>query len=392
MARETISDAGVPQFEGEGKSLWQGYLDAPLGFRNHWYPALFSGELAEGELKGEVVLGERIALKRVDGAVYAFEDRCVHRGVRFSARPECYTKNTITCWYHGFTYNVKSGALVRILTAPYSQMEAALRTYRTCERSGLVFVFVGDLQNPPALETDLPPGFLQPSLVARGIRRTVHANWRLAAENGFDPTHIYIHRNDPLVRSRGRPQPFATRSPAPKGPVESESGARGMYVHTKGGEAPIFEVDIEGEIVRSPRAPRGGEQPPAREVVTSIWLPGVLEVENFPTTGMTQFEWYVALDERRHTYWQVVGRQAEDAEMAQRFYEEVDSVWRTMALTTGFNDSDVFAREQLDVPYGEEDHWHRERLFEPDAYITQWRMLASRYNRGIQTPWFRAPG
>jgi carbazole 1,9a-dioxygenase terminal dioxygenase component len=371
------------------RKLWQPYLDASLGFRNHWYPALFGHELGEGEVRGEVVLGERIAFKRIDGQVYAVEDRCAHRGVRFSARPECYTKNTITCWYHGFTYNVKTGKLVQILTQPDSKLQLSLRTYPVQERSGVVFVFVGDRESPPPLETDLPPGFLKPGLVTRGIRRVVKCNWRLAAENGFDATHIYIHRNDALIKSRGRPQPFASRMPLEtkaSSIVQSESGARGLYVHTRtGGETPVFEVEIEGEIVRSPRAPLPGEHLPSREVATSIWLPGTLEVENFPTQGMSQFEWYVALDERHHIYWQVVGRQVESEELAQRFYDEVDAVWYTMALTAGFNDSDVFAREQLDVPYGEEDHWQRERLFEPDTYIVQWRMVASRYNRGIQS-------
>jgi hypothetical protein len=46
----------------------------------------------------------------------------------------------------------------------------------------------------------------------------------------------------------------------------------------------------------------------------------------------------------------------------------------------------VFAREQMDLPYGEEDFWHRERLFQPDLDIIQWRLRASRHHRGIQRP------
>jgi carbazole 1,9a-dioxygenase terminal dioxygenase component len=66
----------------------------------------------------------------------------------------------------------------------------------------------------------------------------------------------------------------------------------------------------------------------------------------------------------------------------------VDDVWSVMSMTKGFNDSDVFAREAMDLPYGEEDFWYRERLFQPDLYIIQWRMLASRHHRGLQRrPW-----
>ena len=95
-----------------GRRPWRAYFEASLGFRNHWYPAFFSRQLAEGECRGQEMLGERILFKRIDGRVYAIEDRCAHRGVPLSVRPECYTKNTITCWYHGFTYDLRDGKLV----------------------------------------------------------------------------------------------------------------------------------------------------------------------------------------------------------------------------------------------------------------------------------------
>ena len=66
---------------------WRPYLEASLGFRNHWYPALFSAELAEGEVEGVRLLGEAVLLKRINGVVYAVADRCLHRGVAFSVRP-----------------------------------------------------------------------------------------------------------------------------------------------------------------------------------------------------------------------------------------------------------------------------------------------------------------
>src|SRR5687767_9733917 len=82
---------------------WRDYLAAKLGFRNHWYPIRFSREIAEGQVVRVDLCGEDILLKRIDGKVHAMKNRCVHRGVRLSDKIECYTKNTITCWYHGFT-------------------------------------------------------------------------------------------------------------------------------------------------------------------------------------------------------------------------------------------------------------------------------------------------
>ena len=97
---------------------WAPYLKAALGFRNHWYPACFSKEVAEGQCFGLELLGERVLFKRIEGRVYAIEDRCAHRGVPFSARPECFSANTVTCWYHGFTYDLRDGRLVAIVTDP----------------------------------------------------------------------------------------------------------------------------------------------------------------------------------------------------------------------------------------------------------------------------------
>lgn len=41
-----------------------------------------------------------------------------HRRVRFSAKLECYTRDTVSCWYHGFTYRFTDGALVQVLIDP----------------------------------------------------------------------------------------------------------------------------------------------------------------------------------------------------------------------------------------------------------------------------------
>ena len=71
---------GAARDEVERRKPYQNYLDAELGLRNHWYPALFGQELKEGETRGEMLLGERIYFRRAGGAVYAVEDRCRHRG------------------------------------------------------------------------------------------------------------------------------------------------------------------------------------------------------------------------------------------------------------------------------------------------------------------------
>jgi carbazole 1,9a-dioxygenase len=363
---------------------WQPYLEAALGFRNHWYPACYSHELAEGNTRGEQLLGERLLLKRIDGAVYAINDQCLHRGVQFSVQPECYTKNTISCWYHGFTYDVRTGSLIAVITDPESPLvgKLQLRTYPVREEKGLVFVFIGDVE-PPALELDLQPGFMDADLAIHPNceRQVVHSNWRLAAENGFDAAHIYIHRNSPLIVSQRRPLPLATIHSSREGMVVDAEGQPKGVVKGSGSRRPVWETEIEGVKVSSRFAP--GDGPPRMSPDTSMWLPCGLKVDPFPAPDIMQLEWYVPIDERSHAYFVTWGRHVASDSEASDFYREIDDYWKALVVDK-FNSDDVISREAMQRFYEEEDGWRRERLYRPDLIITEWRKLASTHNRGIQ--------
>ena len=158
---------------------YQPYVDADWGFVNHWYPALFSNELAEGEVEGIQIAGIQIVLRRANGKVYALKDQCIHRGVRLSAKPMCFNKETISCWYHGFTFNLESGNLDTIVGNPDDPLigNTGLTTYPVQEAAGLIFVFVRADDFPdedvPPLSEDLPLRFPEnserfPTVVACG--------------------------------------------------------------------------------------------------------------------------------------------------------------------------------------------------------------------------------
>lgn len=143
------------------------YVAAKYGFRNHWYPALFSSELEEGKPQRVELLGEAVLLNRIDGQVFGMHDRCLHRGVALSRKVECYTKGTITCWYHGFTYRFSDGQLCDIVGVEKSAAigRRALRTYPVVEAKGVIFVFIGDADfEVPPLAHDVPPRFLEDGL------------------------------------------------------------------------------------------------------------------------------------------------------------------------------------------------------------------------------------
>lgn len=365
---------------------WKGYVEAKLGFRNHWYPIRFSNELGEGQIEVVELLGEKLLLKRIDGTVFAMRDRCLHRGVPLSRKPDCYTKDTITCWYHGYTYRFQTGELVNILAVPDSRLinRRKIVTYPVTEAKGLIFVFLGDEDMLHDLKKDVPPGFLDDNLMVLGKHRVVNSNWRLGAENGFDGLHIFIHKDTTLRHYRTFNFPIGhTPLPGAVVLVEEEDGPKGVTddfaQHT-----PVWEGVIDGEVVvRGPRSAQVGGTSAAGG--TSIWLPGVLKVDNFPTGGLTQFEWYVPLDAGRHLYVQTIGKAVETDGDRVDFANEFESTWKPHGLD-GFNADDIWAREVTEPFYQDDFGWVDEMLCEPDVTILEWRRLASRQGRGIQQP------
>jgi carbazole 1,9a-dioxygenase terminal dioxygenase component len=357
------------------------YVQAKLGFRNYWYPAVFSEELGDAP-QGVRLLGENVLLRRIEGTVHAVADRCLHQGVRFSRKPECYTPDTITCWYHGFTYSFRDGKLVEILTEPGSKLcgKLALKTYPVAEAKGMVFVFVGD-GDPPPLAHDVPPGFLDEDLAVNGIRDEVRTNWRVGAENGFDTTHIYIHRDSVLIPGNKLVLPIGL-VPTTKQAIECREQGEPKGVYDKMAESymPVFEATIGGTKVLASRGLSGQKRVAAD---LSIWMPGVLKVDPFPDPEIVQFEWYVPVETDKHMYWRVLGKTAGSAEEAESFRLEFHSLWKTLALR-GFNDLDIWAREGLEEFYKDDASWTKEHLFKPDACKVEWRKLASRVHRGIQ--------
>jgi carbazole 1,9a-dioxygenase terminal dioxygenase component len=363
------------------KEGWRPYLEAKLGFRNHWYPALFGHELEGDQPKAIKLLGEPIILRRVDGRVYALEDRCAHRRVRFSAKVECYTKDTITCWYHGFTYNFTDGKLVQVLTEPGCALvgKMGIKTYPVQEAQGMVFVFIGDIESPP-LQDDVPPGFLDGDLAVTGMRRDIKGNWRLASENGFDTTHIYIHRDSKVVQETDAVLPLGFIPQDKHSMIIAEGpGPKGVIDQLARNYIPVFSSTVGDVTVSAVMKPTGKMVAPE----VSSWLPCVLKLQAFPTPELFVFEWYVPIEEHNHWYFQVLGKRVSSDEEAAAFRAEAHSFWAEV-MWRGFNDQDVAAREALEDAYTDGEGWTRERLYRPDTCIIEWRKLASKHNRGIQ--------
>jgi carbazole 1,9a-dioxygenase terminal dioxygenase component len=363
---------------------WQAYRDAVLGFRNHWYPVFFSAALAEGKFKALEILGEKILFKRIEGTVFAIADRCIHRGVPLSVKPESHSLHTISCWYHGFTYDFRDGKLVAVITDPECPMigREKIRAYPIHEVKGLVFIFIGDGE-PPALALDVQPGLLDHDLVLypEGENVVVNANWRLGAENGIDASHIYIHRNARILDTKEMALPFSSYFANREQMVIDKDGGPKGVVKGSGKKLSVWSSELEGNRIQPRYLPQVNAKV-AELTDTSLWLPCGLKVDPFPDKGTAQFEWYVPRNEKSHYYIVTWGKHVANAAETEAFLKNMSSDVRRQIRE--FNEDDVLAREAMEQYYAEEGGWEQEMLFRPDMVVIEWRKLASRRNRGVQ--------
>jgi phenylpropionate dioxygenase-like ring-hydroxylating dioxygenase large terminal subunit len=385
------------------QSQYQPYKDADWGFINHWYPALFSEELKEDAVEGIQICGIQIVLRRVDGKVFALKDQCLHRGVRLSAKPMCFNKQTITCWYHGFTYGLKDGSLTTIVGNPDDPLigTTGITTYPVHEINGMIFIFVREDDFPdedvPPLSHDLPirfpdnserfphplwptpPSLLDDNAVCLGMHRTGESNWRIACENGFDNAHILVHQDNTIVQAYNWVLPLGIR-PASDDCItliEDEDGPKGLmqWLFTDRWE-PILEnkeLDVKVEGLNS------------RFYRTSVVLPGVLLVENWPEEHIVQYEWYVPITDDTYEYWEVLVKICPTEAERKAYQYRFDRVFKPLALE-GFNNCDLYAREAMQEFYADGTGWEEEQLVATDVSPITWRKVASRHNRGIAKP------
>lgn len=396
-----ISDARANN--AKTQSQYQPYKDAAWGFINHWYPALFTHELGEDQVEGIQICGIPIVLRRVDGKVFALKDQCLHRGVRLSEKPMCFNKSTISCWYHGFTFDLESGKLATIVANPDDKLvgTTGITTYPVHEVNGMIFVFVREDDFPdeevPPLSSDLPfrfpensdrfphplwpasPSVLDDNAVVLGIHRTGFGNWRIACENGFDNGHIFVHKDNSIVHVNNWVLPLGL---LPVGDdaiklVEDDNGPKGMMqmMFTENWQ-PVLENEELGLKVDGVNG---------RYYRTSVVLPGVLMVENWPQDHVVQYEWYVPITDDTHEYWEILVRVCNTPEERAKHEYRYKTVYEPLCLH-GFNDCDQYAREAMQNFYADGTGWDDEQLVATDISPITWRKMASRWNRGIAKP------
>ncbi|HEX7659024.1 MAG TPA: Rieske 2Fe-2S domain-containing protein [Pseudonocardiaceae bacterium] len=372
------------------------YIQADWGLANHWYPGVFSREVQERGVVGITIGGHDIAVTRdAEGRAWAIADRCAHRGVKFSRKPMCFADKTVTCWYHGYTFDAENGNLHTIVGSPDDSLigKARVRTYPTEEFAGIVWVFVGDEDyEVPPIETDLPmkvtdklnaiPHLKDSDLLVDGIRRKLYGNWRLATENGLDPGHLLVHWDNQLVVALDRAMPLGMKALKDDATelIDVPNGPKGVLNRYDKPEnyRPVFandKVDIKarGETKYEPFR-------------VSAWVPGALMVENWPLPGYGQYEFYVPIDDHNHMYFELIVGHGTTEEEKKEFQFKFDHFFKPLALLD-FNNNDIMAREATEEFYEKRDGWNNEQLSEMDFSVVAWRKHAAKFGRGFfQSP------
>ena len=169
----------------------------PMGqfIRQFWTPACLSSELvADGPQMRLMLLGEKlIAFRDTGGRVGIMDHRCPHRlASLFLGRNEDYG---IRCAYHGWKFDVDGNCLDQPNLPDKTRYPAGVKAaaYKTAERGGLVFVYMGERAvAPPLPEID---AIMCEQADDRNIALTQRdCNWLQAVEGDIDTSHLgFLH-------------------------------------------------------------------------------------------------------------------------------------------------------------------------------------------------------
>jgi phenylpropionate dioxygenase-like ring-hydroxylating dioxygenase large terminal subunit len=341
---------------------WPRYEAADSGFRNYWYPVIESRRLGKKPLPIKLV-GEKIALVRDNGKVYAINDRCPHRGVPLSAgRREC--AGTISCIYHGWTYDLATGDLVAALTdGPDSPIcgkaTVRIKTYPVEERAGIVWVYVGDAP-PPPVEEDIPEELLTTDARIYPMVDLRKGNWRYAMENAVDEAHAkYLHRRTPFY--------IFSKFPGSQTDTQLSPSEDGIWLRRD--SKPVFESLTYPRIGKWPSQDFwrfvGGpnRKGTSRGAAILGWarLPAIFSVGH---GDWCDYQMFTPVDEDHHLMLQVsVKRTGGFGALmwALRYWTYIRYVHHVML--NRWEDGSIV--EAMDCP--------PERLFRPDVAIVAWR-------------------
>ena len=347
-----------------GQTRFPHYDASVLGASGYWYPAMLSRQLGS---KPEPVklFGEDIVFFREKGKVFAWLDRCPHRGIKLSIGKKEFP-GTFSCRYHGWTFDLATGVLVAALTdGPNSPLcgRTRVRIFPAAERAGIIWIYRGNgTESPdevPSVERDIPAELLRADASIDGRVTDRSGDWRHAAENGYDEGHgKYLHRDSIFVFFR-HPPAWAHSTV-----IEEDGG----WI-TRSATDFAFQSDYPGLGVwpkmRSWRSTRFLSR-------ASIRMPCCLRIN---LGNWVHFEWYVPTTPGHHRYVQVVVQHGNP--LMRAWFRIRYWAYLRWLFHYEFNNQDARVVEMMSTP--------PEQLYRPDVSIIEWRKLFEKATTGFKS-------
>ena len=169
--------------------------DTPMGnmMREYWFPGLQSIELPEPDcppVRIKLLGEELIAFRDSNNNVGLIDNYCPHRRASlFFGRNE---EEGLRCVYHGWKFDV-NGNCVDMPSEPAESNfkdKVRIKTYRTYERNGIIWVYMGAREIPPALPE--LEGNMHDNYSITVLHR--NCNWMQGLEGEMDTVHVtFLH-------------------------------------------------------------------------------------------------------------------------------------------------------------------------------------------------------
>ncbi len=161
---------------------------------NFWYAVEFTVAVTDRPKALKILDRELVLFRTKDGQIRAMDDTCIHRGAALangSVVGDC-----IVCPYHGWHYQA-DGSCVKIpsqLPPSKIPIQAKMTTYPVCDRSGWIWLFLGEegMEN----SSPIPPVPQFQDARFRSIQGEFHwnANYERVLENALDFAHApFVH-------------------------------------------------------------------------------------------------------------------------------------------------------------------------------------------------------
>ena len=166
-----------------------------LGLREYWYPGIPAARVGKRKATLVQILGDDVTFFQGKEGVVAITNSCPHRGAMLHMG-DCWWKGTISCSYHGWTFDETGDVTAVLGEGPDSKIHGKVQAkiYPTRTLKGVVFVWMGN-GAPAPIEEDVPEEFFRDDLTVLHTNEKWNTNWRPALENVYDAHVQYVHRD-----------------------------------------------------------------------------------------------------------------------------------------------------------------------------------------------------